>query len=188
MKGAKISNDMTTEVVELTSNLKEVARGHADIPETCTMRRRLALIVIVQVVLLGLLGAPGGAEGLTDTREPVQRTEAEKDFVLDQMRLFLTSIVEIEEGLGSGDMDHVARQAAARGRKANVTLARPPALAAKESEAWKTMIASARNGFDKIAEQASAHAPATEINRTLADTMRNCVACHQTYRISVDAH
>jgi cytochrome c556 len=150
------------------------------------MRRHLALIVIVQFMFLGLLEAR--AEDLTDTREPAQRTEAEKNFILDQMRLFLTSIVGIEEGLGSGDMDHVAREAAARGRKANVTLARPPALAAKESEAWKTMFASTRGGFDKIAEQATAHAPATEINSTLADTMRNCVACHQTYRISVEAH
>jgi cytochrome c556 len=152
------------------------------------MHRRLALIVIVQLMFLGLLGTRGGAEDLTDRREPVQRSEAEKDFVLDQMRLFLTSIVGIEEGLGSGDMEHVAREAAARGRKANVTLARPPALAAKESEAWKTMFVSTRGGFDKIAEQAAAHAPAAEINSTLADTMRNCVACHQSYRIAVEAH
>jgi cytochrome c556 len=150
------------------------------------MRRHLALIVIAQFMVLGLLAAR--AEDLTDRREPAQRTEAEKDFVLDQMRLFLTSIVGIEDGLGSGDMDRVAREAAARGRKANVTLARPPALAAKESEAWKAMFASTRGGFDKISEQAAAHAPAAEINGTLADTMRNCVACHQTYRIAVEAH
>src|ERR1700759_2958219 len=119
------------------------------------MRRRLTLIVIIQLLFLELLGTRGGAEDLTDKREPAQRTEAEKDFVLDQMRLFLASIVGIEDGLGSGDMDRGAREAAARGRKANVTLARPPALAAKESEAWKTMFASTRGGFDKIAEQAA---------------------------------
>ena len=38
-----------------------------------------------------------------------------------------------------------------------------------------------------IAEEAIARAPAAQINKTLADTMRNCVACHQTYRISVEA-
>jgi cytochrome c556 len=151
------------------------------------MRHQLALLVILACLFLGAVASPGEAGGTADTREPVQRTEAERTFVLDQMRLFLGSIVEVEDGLGSGDMDQVAHEAAARGRKANATLVRPPTLAAKESDAWKSMIASVRMGFDRIAEQATAHAPAADINKTLADTMRNCVACHQTYRIAVDA-
>ncbi len=91
------------------------------------MRHRLALIVIIQCFFVVALMSRGTAGETADTRESVQRTEVERDFILDQMRLFLTSIVEVEEGLGSGDMDQVAREAAARGRKANVTLARPPA-------------------------------------------------------------
>ncbi len=150
------------------------------------MRHHLASIVIASFLLLGGLSSPGRADDLTDTREPTQRTEAERTFVLNQMRLFLTAVAEIEEGLGAGDMDQVARVATARGRKATTTLARPPTLAAKESDAWKGMIASMRNGFDQIADEAAARAPAVQINKTLADTMRNCVACHQTYRISVD--
>jgi len=147
------------------------------------MRYRIAPIFAVLCALFGAGPSPAGAGETADSREPVQRTDTEKAFVLEQMRLFLTSIVEIEEGLGSNDMDLVAREAAARGRKANATLARPATLPAKESEAWKTMIGSVRGGFDRIAEQASARAPAAQITKTLADTMRNCVACHQTYRI-----
>jgi hypothetical protein len=152
------------------------------------MRYRIAPIAIALSALLGAIASPAGAGETTDTREPVQRTDTEKAFVLDQMRLLLASIVEVEEGLGSGDLDLVAREAAARGRKANVALARPPGLAAKESDAWKSMFGSVRSGFDQIAEQATARAPAAKINKTLADTMRNCVACHQTYRISAEAH
>jgi cytochrome c556 len=151
------------------------------------MRYRLALIVIIQCFFVVPLMCRGTAGETADTRESVQRTEAERNFVLNQMRLFLASIAEIEEALGSGDMDQVAREAAARGRKANAALARPPALSAKESDAWKSMIGSVRSGFDQIAEEATARAPAAKINKTLADTMRNCVACHQTYRISVEA-
>lgn len=150
------------------------------------MLQRLASVVIVQCLLLIAFISLGSAGETADTREPVQRTEAEKAFVLDQMRLFLASITEVEEALGSGDMDKVAREAAARGRKANVTLARPSTLASKESEAWKMMMGSTRTGFDRIAEEASAHASPANINKIVADTMRNCVACHQTYRISVD--
>lgn len=146
------------------------------------MRYRIAPIVVL-CALFGASSPPARAGETTDSREPVQRTDTEKAFVLDQMRLLLASIVEIEDGLGSNDMEKVAREAAARGRKANVTLARPATLAAKESDAWKAMFASVRGGFDQIAEQATAKAPAAQINKMLADTMRNCVACHQTYRI-----
>ncbi|MGY3440215.1 MULTISPECIES: hypothetical protein [unclassified Bradyrhizobium] len=151
------------------------------------MRYRIAPIVITLAALLGAIASPARADETTDTREPVQRTDIEKAFVLEQMRLFLASIVEVEEGLGSGDLDLVAREAAARGRKANAALVRPATLAAKESDAWKAMIGSVRSGFDQIAEQAAARAPAAKINKTLADTMRNCVACHQAYRISAEA-
>ena len=151
------------------------------------MRYRIAAIVISLFALLGAIASPAGADETIDARQPVPRTDTEKAFVLDQMRLFLASITEIEEGLGGGDLDMVAREAAARGRKANAVLARPPSLAAKENDAWKSMIGSVRSGFDQIAEQATARAPAAKINKTLADTMRNCVACHQTYRISAEA-
>jgi len=150
------------------------------------MRHSVALAFAIPCLLLGALASSGRAGDLVDQREQAFRTEAEQAFVLDQMRLLLSSITEIEEGLGTGDLNLVAREAAARGRKANVTLARPPSLAAKESDAWKAMFLSVRNGFDAVADQAQAHAPAATISKTLADTMRNCVACHQTYRITVE--
>ncbi|HEX7791301.1 MAG TPA: hypothetical protein VF467_12360 [Afipia sp.] len=153
------------------------------------MRHAVAVALAFSILSLfvGVLASSGRADDIVDQRERVFRTEAEKDFVLDQMRLLLSSITEIEEGLGTDDLNLVAREAAACGRKANKTLARPPAWAAKESEAWKAMFLSVRNGFDAVADQAQAHAPVAKINKTLADTMRNCVACHQTYRIAVEA-
>ncbi|TBW38263.1 hypothetical protein EYW49_09985 [Siculibacillus lacustris] len=150
------------------------------------MRHHLASIVIAQFLLLGGLSCPSRADDSPDTRAPTERTETERIFVLTQMRSFLTAVAEIEEGLGSGDLDQVARVAAARGRKATTTLVRPPTLAAKESDAWKAMIASMRTGFDQIADEATARAPAMQINKALAETMHNCIACHQTYRITVD--
>lgn len=150
------------------------------------MRRPLASIVIVPLLLFGVAPSPSLAAEWTDTREPTARTEEERAFVLGQMRLFLTAVTEIEDGLGAGDMDHVAREATARGRKATTTLVRPPTIAAKESDSWKALIVTMRSGFDQIADQATAHAPVQQINKTLADTMHTCIACHQTYRITVD--
>ena len=132
------------------------------------MRHRLALIVIIQCFFVVVLMAQGTAGETAGTRESVQRTEAERNFVLDQMRLFLTSIAEVEEGLGSGDMDQVAREAAARGRKANAGLARPPALSAKESDAWKSMIGSVRSGSTRLPRRRSRVHPLQKSTRRLA--------------------
>lgn len=148
------------------------------------MSRHLTWIALASVLVLG--AGPVGADEPADTREPVQRTEAEKAFALGQMRLFLATIAAIEEDLGAGDMDKVASDASARGKKGAAGLARPPSLAAKESDAWKAMIASTRGSFDTIADLAAAREPAAKINKALAGTMQNCIACHQTYRISAD--
>ncbi|RTL50386.1 MAG: hypothetical protein EKK40_13490 [Bradyrhizobiaceae bacterium] len=148
------------------------------------MRRSYS--AIAACLFLGALVTPVIAGETSDTRELIQRTDAEKAFILEQMRLLLGSIAEVEDALGSGDMNKVADEAAARGRKANINLPRPPGLSAKESDGWKSMFQSVRGGFDLIAEKAKVHAPAAEINKTLADTMRNCVACHETYRITVE--
>lgn len=148
------------------------------------MRRQIALTSLLVVLSLNIVASSSSAGDVIDAREAAPRTEVEKAFILDQMRLLLASVVEIEHGLGTGDMSLVAREAAARGRKANATLARPPTLSVKESDTWKAMFASVRGGFDQVADMANAHAPAAQINQTLADTMRNCVACHQTYRIT----
>ncbi|MGJ4939371.1 cytochrome c [Bradyrhizobium sp. STM 3843] len=150
------------------------------------MRHHLTSMLAVPFLLASVSLLESRAADLTDKREPVSRTEAERTFVLDQMRLFLTSVAAIEEGLGSGDLDRVAQEAAARGRKANAGLARPPTLAAKESDAWKMMIGQVRGGFDEIAAQAAANAPPQQINATLGKTMQNCVACHQSYRIKIE--
>jgi large-conductance mechanosensitive channel len=50
------------------------------------MRYRLAFIVIVQCLFVVAFMSRATADETADTREPAQRTEAEKNFVLDQMR------------------------------------------------------------------------------------------------------
>lgn len=126
---------------------------------------------------------PVAAQADPDQREAAPRTEAEREFVLEQMRLFLGSIQTITAALSTGDLAKVAAEAAERGRRAK----RPPGLEAKETEPWKAMMGGARNGFEEIANQARAGASPERVLGTLSSTMANCVACHQTYRITVSA-
>jgi hypothetical protein len=134
----------------------------------------------VLVVLGGLAGGPVVAQ---DTREAAVRTPAERAFILGQMRLFLGSVQAIAADLAEGDMKAVTTEAAARGRRGTPLSEIPPGLKAKETPAWGAMMGGVRKGFDGMAEAAGSGATAVEVMGLMGETMRNCVACHQTYRL-----
>ncbi len=130
-----------------------------------------------------LLATPSLAQ---DSREPAVRTDAERDFILGQMRLFLGSTQAIATALATDDVKTVAAEATARGRKGTPLSEIPPGMKAKETPAWTAMMGGARAGFDEMAGAAQAGAPPTKLIGMLGETMRNCVACHQTYRLVVE--
>ena len=121
-----------------------------------------------------------------DTREPAVRTEAERAFILGQMRLFLQSTQAIMVALGKNDLKTVEVEAAARGRKGTPASAIPPSMKAKETPAWTAMMGGARAGFDDISTAAHEGAPPSELIGMLGSTMSNCVGCHQSYRLTLD--
>ena len=65
------------------------------------------------IVAGALFAAPCMAQ---DVREPAMRTEAERTFILGQMRLFLQSTHAIAVALGKNDLRTVEDGAWARGR------------------------------------------------------------------------
>ena len=121
-----------------------------------------------------------------DAREPAVRTEAERVFILGQMRLFLQSTQAITVALGKNDLKTVEEEALARGRKGTPASAIPPGMKAKETPAWTAMMGGARAGFDTIARAAHEGAPPSELIGMLGETMGNCVACHQSYRLTTE--
>lgn len=121
-----------------------------------------------------------------DAREPAVRTEAERAFILGQMRLFLQSTQEITVALSKNDLKTVEDEAAARGRRGTPIASIPPGLKAKETPAWTAMMAGTREGFDDIAKAAHEGTPPIQLIGKLGETMRNCVACHQSYRLTTE--
>lgn len=123
----------------------------------------------------------------SDTRQPFAVAAPEHAYILEQMRLFIVSIQAIDEALANGKTDAVAEAAAARGGRANKDDPNfPKTLGAKLPPLWKQMGRGTRTGFDQLADAAKSGAPTQKSLAILAETLRNCVACHQTYRL-VDA-
>lgn len=145
---------------------------------------RLVCLSLCLAILLA--GSPARAEDAApDTRQPFAATAQERTFILEQMRLFVISVQAVTEGLASGDKAKAAAAAAARGRRANADDPKlPKTLKPKLPAAWKQFIGAARDGFDALADSAKSGEPTEKSLGILAATMRNCVACHQSYRLA----
>jgi len=144
--------------------------------------RILATAVAPCLVLVLITSAT--ADPAEDTREAAAFTQVERAYILGQMRLFLTSIQAISENLSAGKLDAVAEAAAARGMKRNANDPDfPKTLGPKLTPLWKQMGGGTRKGFDQIAEAAQQGEPKDKILGLMGETMKNCVACHQTYKL-----
>jgi hypothetical protein len=131
-----------------------------------------------------LIAQPAIAADAADSRQPLAVTAAEKAYILGQMRLFLASIQMIVKAAAKGDTKAVADAAAARGRRQNAGDPHfPKSLGAKLPPLWKQMGSGVRGGFDSLADSARSGATREQGLTILSETMRNCVACHQTYRL-----
>jgi hypothetical protein len=120
-----------------------------------------------------------------DGRQAVVVTAAERNYILNQMRLFVISVQTIAAGLGADDRAQAGEAAAARGLQRNANdPAFPPTLDAKLPPQWKLLGGSMRKGFDALAQTISAGGGTQKSLEQLGVVMTNCVACHATYRVA----
>ena len=120
-------------------------------------------------------------------RTALALTPPEKAYVLLQMRQFVESIQTITAGLADGDRRAAVEAAAARGLKRNQNdPAFPSTLGAKLPQDWKQFGGGTRRGFDALAETIGKSDDPHQSLKQLNEVMKNCVACHASYRV-VDA-
>jgi hypothetical protein len=124
------------------------------------------------------------ASGDIDDRTVVTVTPAERNYILNQMRLFVISVQTIAAGFGAEDRAQASTAASARRLKRNANDPDfPPTLGTKLPPQWKQLGGGARKGFDVLAETIGAGAGTQKYLEQLGIVMTNCVACHATYRV-----
>jgi cytochrome c556 len=142
---------------------------------------------LLTAAILLLASSGSFADSTEDTREPAAFNAVERAYILGQMRLFVESIQVITAGLASDHMNDVAEAAAARGMRRNANdPSYPKSINTHATPLWKQMGSGVRRGFDELADAAQNGAPKEKQLAILAETMKNCVACHEIYRL-VDA-
>ena len=146
--------------------------------KSCLTIITLLLMIIAGGVYKFILTAD--ASKSSDTRELIQLTAAEKDIVLTEMRIFLTSTQQIIKGISEGDMELVASQAKKSGKAAQAEI--PASLAKKLPVQFKKLGSDTHMKFDQIAMDAEDLGDNEHTLSQLSVLLQNCTSCHEIYR------
>lgn len=150
--------------------------------------RNLSIIAIVlwvvTIVVAGVFFIRGQVQPSSDGRQSIVLTETERNLVLAEMRGLLASVQGAVEGLAGNDMKRVAQAARPSGSAAAQQV--PPGLMAKLPLQFKQMGMTAHQGFDELVIGAESGEPADMLLTRLGSQMKNCVACHASFRLDAE--
>ncbi len=136
------------------------------------------LIVLIAVAYKFIQGSVAVSD---DERVAVVLSKDERNLILSEMRNFLISTQKISEAITNDDMELVATLAKSAGMVAEENT--PGSLLAKIPLSMKTLGFDTRKRFDQIAADATGLKIPVHSRRQLDQLMKNCIACHASFKI-----
>jgi hypothetical protein len=118
-----------------------------------------------------------------DERITILLEDNERNLVLAEMRAFLSSIQQINQGLSNNDMKLVAESARRSGKAAQGAV--PGTLVGKLPIEFKKLGGDTHAKFDQLAMDAEDLEDNSHTLEQLSVLMQNCVSCHAAYRIDI---
>ena len=142
----------------------------------------IVLSVLLNISLIYLFIFKGETTKTNDNRIAVVMTPDNTDFVLNEMRDFLESIQQINEGILNND----ARKIIDAGKKSGGSVIdhAPKGLIKSLPIGFKKLGFATHNIFDEIKESAEANFIPKNTQIQLNKLLNNCTACHKSYKIS----
>ncbi|MCW9012739.1 MAG: hypothetical protein OQL06_03075 [Gammaproteobacteria bacterium] len=117
----------------------------------------------------------------SDGRQALLLEPGERNLVLAEMRMFLTSVQAIIQAANEDDAAGVAKAARIVGRAAQEAV--PGSLMKKLPLEFKTLGFDTHTKFDQLALDAEEFGDTTVSLKQLSTLMQNCIGCHAGYRI-----
>ena len=127
----------------------------------------------------------GNVTEAADGRTAILLAQDERDLVLSEMRIFLTSVQQIINGISKDDMDIVASSARKSGR--NAQMAVPGSLVGKLPLAFKKLGFDTHTKFDELALDAEQLGDSSHTLVQLNVLLENCVTCHSAFKFEIEA-
>ena len=144
----------------------------------------------ITVILLSIIVAgfykfiiQGSSTESTDGRIEILLNDNERNLVLAEMRAFLSSIQQINQGLSENNMELVTEHARKSGKTAQTGM--PGTLVGKLPLQFKKLGGDTHAKFDQLAMDADDLGDRNHALEQLSTLMKNCVACHAAYRIDI---
>ena len=146
--------------------------------------------LITTVILLSIIAAgfykfiiQGSVTESTDGRTEILLNDDERNLVLAEMRAFLSSVQQINQGISVDNMGLVVESARKSGKAAQTGM--PGTLVGKLPLAFKKLGGDTHKKFDELAMDAEDLGDRDHALKQLSTLMQNCVSCHATYRFSL---
>ena len=117
----------------------------------------------------------------SDGRQSLALEEGERDLVLTEMRMFLNATQQIIQAANEGDAEAIAEAATTVGRAAQATV--PGSLMKKLPLEFKQLGFDTHSRFDELAKSARQFGDTDVSLKQLSELMKNCVTCHEGYRV-----
>ena len=149
---------------------------------TCKLSWSISGILLIVIVAMGYkFMVAGSVVPATDGRQALVLEPAERDIVLTEMRMFLSSVQRITQALTTEDLQAAIKAAREVGAAAQQTV--PGTLMGKLPLPFKKLGFDTHTKFDALALDAEQLGDPQHTLEQLATLMNNCVGCHEAYQI-----
>lgn len=149
---------------------------------TCKLSWSISGILLIAVIAMAYkFMIAGSVVTATDGRQALILEPAERDLVLGEMRMFLSSVQRITQAVTKEDMAAAVKAAREVGLAAQGEV--PGSLMGKLPLEFKKLGFDTHSKFDALALDAEQLGDPKHTLEQLSTLMNNCVACHATYQI-----
>lgn len=149
-----------------------------------TLKGILAILsILLNIGLIYFFIFKGQTAKTNDSRIAIVMSADNTDFVLDEMRDFLESIQQINEGILTND----AQKIIDAGKKSGGSVIEhaPKGLIKTLPISFKKLGFSTHDMFDEIRESAETNFNTKNTQVQLNKLLNNCVACHKSFKIKI---
>lgn len=138
--------------------------------------------LIFNAILIYVFVFKGETHHSIDDRTELSVTSSNRDFVLLEMREFLESVQQINEGILNNNAEIIITAAKKSG--GSVIAHAPNGLLKSLPVGFKKLGFATHEIFDEIAKNAENNFEPKQIQTQLNQLLNNCTACHKAYKIS----
>ena len=152
------------------------------------MKKSVSIIAIISVfinvILIYVFVFKGQTASVNETRTTLTMSQSNQEFVMDEMRTFLESVQQINEGILKEDAGLIIKAAEKSG--GSVIAHAPQGMLKSLPIGFKQLGFATHDTFDAIAEEAQNNFNPKQTQQQLNTLLNNCTACHKSYKIEIN--